>query len=112
MVRLLLPAEAKAAIVAADERETGDIRALLNLGHTFGHALEAETGFSSRLLHGEAVGIGMAQAMRFSAARGLCPAADADRLTAHLAWCRNQVERGYMTEAEFHAEAEKARGHG
>jgi 3-dehydroquinate synthase len=76
---------AKAAIVAADERETGDIRALLNLGHTFGHALEAETGFSSRLLHGEAVAIGMAQALRFSTARGLCPAADADRLTAHLA---------------------------
>lgn len=76
---------AKAAIVAADERETDDIRALLNLGHTFGHALEAETGFSSRLLHGEAVGIGMAQALRFSAARGLCPARDAERLTAHLA---------------------------
>lgn len=75
---------AKAAIVAADERETDDIRALLNLGHTFGHALEAETGFSSRLLHGEAVAIGMAQAFRFSARRGLCPPADAERLTAHL----------------------------
>ncbi len=75
---------AKAAIVAADERETDDIRALLNLGHTFGHALEAETGFSDRLLHGEAVGIGMAQAFRFSAARGLCPAVDALRLTQHL----------------------------
>jgi len=76
---------AKAAIVAADERETDDIRALLNLGHTFGHALEAETGFGASLLHGEAVGIGMAQAFRFSAARGLCSAADAERLTAHLA---------------------------
>ncbi len=76
---------AKAAIVAADERETDDIRALLNLGHTFGHALEAETGFGGSLLHGEAVGIGMAQAFRFSAARGLCPADDARRLTAHLA---------------------------
>jgi 3-dehydroquinate synthase len=65
---------AKAAIVAADERETDDIRALLNLGHTFGHALEAETGFGDTLLHGEAVGIGMAQAFRFSAARGLCSA--------------------------------------
>ncbi len=75
---------AKAAIVAADERETDDIRALLNLGHTFGHALEAETGFTDRLLHGEAVGIGMAQALRFSAARGLAPAADAERLTRHL----------------------------
>ncbi len=75
---------AKAAIVAADERETGDIRALLNLGHTFGHALEAETGFSGRLLHGEAVGIGMAQALRFSVARGLCEADQAERFTAHL----------------------------
>ena len=75
---------AKAAIVAADERETNDIRALLNLGHTFGHALEAETGFSDRLLHGEAVGIGMAQALRFSAARGLMGAADAERFTRHL----------------------------
>ncbi len=75
---------AKAAIVSADERETNDIRALLNLGHTFGHSLEAETGFSGRLLHGEAVGIGMAQALRFSAGRGLMAAADARRFTAHL----------------------------
>ena len=75
---------AKAAIVAADERETNDIRALLNLGHTFGHALEAETGFSDRLLHGEAVGIGMAQALRFSAVRGLMAQAEADRFTRHL----------------------------
>jgi 3-dehydroquinate synthase len=75
---------AKAAIVAADERETGDIRALLNLGHTFGHALEAETGFGDRLLHGEAVAIGMAQAFRFSAAQAICTAADADRVTRHL----------------------------
>ncbi len=76
---------AKAAIVAADERETGDMRALLNLGHTFGHALEAEAGFSDRLLHGEAVAVGMALAFRFSAARGLCSAADAERVVAHLA---------------------------
>lgn len=76
---------AKAAIVAADERETGDVRALLNLGHTFGHALEAEAGFSDRLLHGEAVAIGCALAFRFSAGRGLCPFADADRVAAHLA---------------------------
>lgn len=75
---------AKAAIVAADERETNDIRALLNLGHTFGHALEAETGFSSRLLHGEAVAIGMAQALRFSAASKLMKKTDADRFTRHL----------------------------
>lgn len=75
---------AKARVVAADERETGDVRALLNLGHTFGHALEAETGFGDALLHGEAVGIGMAQAYRFSARQGLCPPADAARVTAHL----------------------------
>ena len=76
---------AKAAIVAADERETGDGRALLNLGHTFGHALEAVAGFSDRLLHGEAVAIGMALAFRFSAARGLCAGTDAARVVAHLA---------------------------
>ncbi len=76
---------AKARIVAADERETTGTRALLNLGHTFGHALEAETGYSDQLLHGEAVAAGMALAFRFSAARGLCPAVDAARVTAHLA---------------------------
>lgn len=76
---------AKAAIVAADERETGDIRALLNLGHTFGHAFEAETGFSSRLLHGEAVALGMVQAFCLSARLGLCAEADAERVAAHLA---------------------------
>lgn len=75
---------AKAAIVAADERETADKRALLNLGHTFGHALEAETGFGDALLHGEAVAAGMALAFRFSAARGLCPPEEAERVTAHL----------------------------
>jgi len=61
---------AKAAIVARDERETGD-RMLLNLGHTFGHAFEAAAGFSGRLLHGEAIGLGMALAFEFSARRGL-----------------------------------------
>lgn len=75
---------AKARIVAEDERETADRRALLNLGHTFGHALEAETGFSDRLLHGEAVAAGMALAFRFSAERGLCSADDAERVAAHL----------------------------
>ena len=75
---------AKAAIVARDERETGD-RALLNLGHTFGHALEAATGFSGRLLHGEAVAAGMGLAFEFSARRGLLPAADAARAIRHLA---------------------------
>ncbi|WP_419825720.1 3-dehydroquinate synthase [Sphingomonas sp.] len=76
---------AKARIVAADERETAGVRALLNLGHTFGHALEAETGFSNRLLHGEAVACGMALAFRFSAERGLCDPADAERVARHLA---------------------------
>ncbi|MPZ33372.1 MAG: 3-dehydroquinate synthase [Rhodospirillales bacterium] len=75
---------AKARIVAADERETTDLRALLNLGHTFGHALEAETGYGSDLLHGEAVGTGMAMAFDLSARLGLCPAADAERVRSHL----------------------------
>jgi 3-dehydroquinate synthase len=75
---------AKAAIVEADERETEDKRALLNLGHTFGHALEAETGFSDRLLHGEGVAAGMALAFRFSARQGLCGIAVADRVKDHL----------------------------
>lgn len=74
---------AKAAIVLRDEHETGD-RALLNLGHTFGHALEAWTGYSSRLLHGEGVAIGMAQAFRFSERRGLCAVGTAARVEAHL----------------------------
>ena len=75
---------AKAAIVARDERETGE-RALLNLGHTFGHAFEAGCGFSDRLLHGEAVALGMAMAFGFSARRGLISAAEAARARAHLA---------------------------
>ena len=67
---------AKARIVAADERETTDLRALLNLGHTFGHALEAETGFGSTLLHGEAVAIGMRGAGFIARERGTLSAAD------------------------------------
>jgi len=73
----------KADIVARDERETGD-RALLNLGHTFGHALEAATGFSSRLIHGEGVAIGMALAFRLSVSLGLCPGQEAERFIRHL----------------------------
>jgi 3-dehydroquinate synthase len=75
---------AKAAVVAADERE-GGARALLNLGHTFGHALEAEGGYDGRVLHGEAVAVGMVLAFRLSSALGLCPAEDAARVRAHLA---------------------------
>ena len=78
---------AKARIVGEDERETRDKRALLNLGHTFGHALEADTGFGERLLHGEAVGVGMVLALRYSARRGLCDAADAQRVARHLGAC-------------------------
>jgi 3-dehydroquinate synthase len=73
----------KAQIVASDERESGE-RALLNLGHTFGHALEAVTGYSSRLLHGEGVAIGMALAFRLSVRLGLCPGQDAERFARHL----------------------------
>ncbi|HWJ69376.1 MAG TPA: 3-dehydroquinate synthase [Sphingobium sp.] len=75
---------AKAAIVAQDERETSGRRALLNLGHTFGHALEAETGFSDRLLHGEGVAAGMALAFAYSVRRGECTGQDAQRVIAHL----------------------------
>jgi 3-dehydroquinate synthase len=75
---------AKAAIVGEDERETSGTRALLNLGHTFGHALEAEHGFSDSLLHGEGVAAGMALAFHYSVRRGHCPASDAERLTRHL----------------------------
>ncbi|MGK8639014.1 3-dehydroquinate synthase [Brucella anthropi] len=74
----------KAAVVARDERETGD-RALLNLGHTFGHALETATGYdSTRLVHGEGVAIGMALAHRFSVKMNLCGIEDAERVEAHL----------------------------
>jgi 3-dehydroquinate synthase len=75
----------KAAIVAADERETGDERALLNFGHTFGHALEAETGFGERLLHGEAVALGMMLAFDFAVRLGLATGQDAHRVRHHLA---------------------------
>ena len=74
---------AKAEIVAADERESGK-RALLNLGHTFGHALEAITGYGGELLHGEGVAIGMVLAFKISANRGHCPEEDARRVLHHL----------------------------
>jgi 3-dehydroquinate synthase len=75
---------AKAAIVSRDERENGE-RALLNLGHTFGHALEAATGFSDRLFHGEGVSVGMVLAAEFSAQLGMISEADAARVERHLA---------------------------
>ncbi|MEI7803720.1 MAG: 3-dehydroquinate synthase [Hyphomicrobiales bacterium] len=74
----------KAGIVSRDEREMGE-RALLNLGHTFGHAFEAAAGFSDRLLHGEAVAFGITLAFEFSARKGLLPASDAARAARHLA---------------------------
>lgn len=74
---------AKAGVVSRDERETGE-RALLNLGHTFGHALEAATGFSDRLFHGEGVSIGMTLAAQFSARLGMIGEADAARVERHL----------------------------
>jgi 3-dehydroquinate synthase len=81
---VLASCRAKARIVAADERESGE-RALLNLGHTFGHALEAEAGYGERLLHGEAVAIGMVMAFELSARLGYCPLQDAVRVRRHLA---------------------------
>ncbi|HZT24314.1 MAG TPA: 3-dehydroquinate synthase [Pseudolabrys sp.] len=81
---IALCCRAKASIVSRDERENGE-RALLNLGHTFGHALEAACGFSERLLHGEAVALGMVLAFEFSARKGLIATADAERARTHLA---------------------------
>lgn len=75
--------ETKAKIVAQDERESG-VRALLNLGHTFGHALELEAGYDGDLLHGEAVSAGMEMAFQFAADQGLCDSAYGARVTAHL----------------------------
>ncbi len=77
--------EIKSAIVGEDEKEAGR-RALLNLGHTFGHAIEAELGFDeTKLTHGEAVALGCALAFRFSASQGLCAAGDAERVEAVIA---------------------------
>jgi len=76
--------KAKAAVVAADEHEAG-LRELLNFGHTFGHALEAAAGYDGSLLHGEAVSVGMVQALELSRRLGLCPGQDAERARSHLA---------------------------
>ena len=95
--------EMKAEIVAADEKEAGR-RALLNLGHTFGHALEAETGYGGALLHGEGVAIGCAQAFRFSAAQGLLSNADAHRAEAAIALSGLPVRMDQVAGAPFSAE--------
>jgi len=81
---IAISCQTKARIVAADERESGQ-RALLNLGHTFGHALELEAGYDGDLLHGEAVSAGMDMAFQYSAAHGLCSANEAAHVTQHLA---------------------------
>jgi 3-dehydroquinate synthase len=96
--------EMKAEIVEEDEREQGR-RALLNLGHTFGHALETEVGFGDVLLHGEAVALGCAQAFRFSAAQGLCSAADAARVEAALADTGLPVRMAQVRNDPFRADA-------
>jgi 3-dehydroquinate synthase len=95
--------EMKAEIVIADEKEAGR-RALLNLGHTFGHALEAETGYGEALLHGEAVAAGSALAFRFSAAQGLCQTQDAQRAEAAIAAAGLPTRMSDVTAQPFDAE--------
>jgi len=96
----------KAAVVGDDEREEkpSDGRALLNLGHTFGHALEAEIGYTGGLLHGEAVAVGIGLAFRLSARLGHCSADDAERVVSHLASVGlpaelHRLNRRFSTEA-------------
>jgi len=100
--------EMKAEIVAQDETEQGR-RALLNLGHTFGHALEAETGYGAALLHGEAVAVGMALAFRFSAAQGLCPTQDARRAAEAIAAAGLPTRLAEVAERPFEAQRLVAR---
>jgi len=94
---------AKARVVGADERESGQ-RALLNLGHTFAHALESTAGYDGRLLHGEAVATGLALALRFSARQGLCPESDSRRLDALLQRCGYAVRLPDCPGGPFHTE--------
>jgi 3-dehydroquinate synthase len=98
----------KAEVVAEDERETGR-RALLNLGHTFAHALESETGFGDALLHGEAVGVGCALAFRFSVALGLCEEGEAARAEAAIAKAGLPTRLHALAAAPF--DAERLAGH-
>ncbi len=95
--------EMKAQIVGEDERETSGRRALLNLGHTFGHALEAETGFGEALLHGEAVALGCAMAFRFSARLGLCSRQEVERACAAIAQSGLPVGMDQLGAAPFAA---------
>ncbi len=97
--------EMKAEIVAEDEKETSGRRALLNLGHTFGHALEAESGFGEDLLHGEGVALGCALAFRFSARLGLCSGQEAERATAAIAAAGLPTRLEQLTAGPFDADA-------
>ncbi|HEY3918318.1 MAG TPA: 3-dehydroquinate synthase [Stellaceae bacterium] len=99
---------AKAAVVAIDERETGD-RQLLNFGHTFGHALEAETGFGDALLHGEAVALGMRLAFDLSAKLGLCPRDSVARVRRHYTAVGLPVALGQIATGKRFAPAELLR---
>lgn len=95
---------AKAGIVAQDERE-GGVRALLNLGHTFGHALEAANGYGPQLLHGEAVGTGMVLALRYSARLGLMSVADAERAAELIAQSGLQTNLAALPGGPYNADA-------
>ncbi len=101
---VLKSCQSKANIVAEDETEQGR-RALLNLGHTFGHTLEAETGYSEKLLHGEAVGIGICLAFDLSAHLGLCSADDAKRARAHYAAVGLPTRPTEIDGVEWHTDA-------
>ncbi|OXE37380.1 MAG: 3-dehydroquinate synthase [Phenylobacterium zucineum] len=96
--------EMKAEIVALDEKEGGP-RALLNLGHTFGHALESETGFGEALLHGEAVAAGSAMAFRYSAIQGFCTSQDAGRAEAAIRAAGLPTRLSEVSATPFKAEA-------
>ena len=100
---VLTSCRAKATIVSEDERERG-VRALLNLGHTFGHALEAETGYGDTLLHGEAVAVGATLAHELSAATRLCPIEDAHRVKEHYRTVGLPASPGDITGVNWRAE--------
>jgi 3-dehydroquinate synthase len=101
---VLISCKSKADIVAEDETEQG-VRALLNLGHTFGHTLEAETGFSDTLLHGESVGLGICMAFDLSAHLGLCTAEDAARVRDHYATVGLATRPGDIKNTPWNANA-------
>ena len=93
--------QVKAAIVAADEHEMSGERALLNFGHTFAHAYEALAGYGGELLHGEAVAIGMVDALALSVRLGLCPLVERNRVRRHLAQMGLPTRIGEVTARRF-----------